>query len=78
MTDKKHSGWTNYETWNVNLWLSNDEGLYQALLKAVKDGQSIEEFVRDMAEASGGKFGDLCEVCLNRVNWQEIADLWKE
>ena len=23
-----YSGWKNYPTWCVNLWLSNDEGLY--------------------------------------------------
>lgn len=23
---EKYNGWTNYETWNVNLWMSNDQG----------------------------------------------------
>jgi hypothetical protein len=26
MADKRYNGWTNYETWVVNLWLGNDEG----------------------------------------------------
>lgn len=24
--DKTYNGWTNYETWNVALWLDNDQG----------------------------------------------------
>lgn len=24
--DKTYNGWTNYETWAVNLWITNDQG----------------------------------------------------
>jgi hypothetical protein len=26
MTDQSYNGWSNYETWCVNLWLTNEEG----------------------------------------------------
>lgn len=27
-TDTRYNGWTNYETWNVSLWIGNDQGSY--------------------------------------------------
>ena len=29
IADETFNGWTNYQTWNVALWLGNDEGLYE-------------------------------------------------
>lgn len=26
MSDRSYNGWTNYETWVVNLWMDNEEG----------------------------------------------------
>jgi len=36
MQDNGYNGWVNYPTWCVNLWLSNDEGLYNATRELVE------------------------------------------
>jgi hypothetical protein len=33
-----YNGWKNWETWNVALWIQNDEGLY-ALAKEIADSK---------------------------------------
>lgn len=33
MTDETYNGWKNYPTWCVNMWLSNDEGMYNEALE---------------------------------------------
>lgn len=32
-TDTSYNGWTNFATWNVSLWINNDEGLYNEAKK---------------------------------------------
>jgi hypothetical protein len=31
LTNRTYNGWTNYETWNVVLWIENAEGLYNLI-----------------------------------------------
>ena len=52
LTDITYNGWTNYETWNVALWIGNNEGLYDLAQAA----GSYEDFV-DALEAC--TFNDL-------------------
>jgi hypothetical protein len=52
---KTYNGYTNYETWNVSLWIDNDPGFYamveeqadEYLSDAIRDNDNEEEAERD-------------------------------
>lgn len=39
----EYNGWSNYETWNWNLWMENDEGWYSMTQEAAKDIASEDD-----------------------------------
>ena len=39
--NQKYNGWKNWETWVVNLWITNDEQHYNYFMK--KAGKGLEE-----------------------------------
>jgi hypothetical protein len=81
MNSEKSNGWTNHETWLVNLWLSNDEPMYREVLNIIRrsahEPEAIAEYVRSMVEDTGIK-GDLITYALASVNWQEIVEGFSE
>ncbi len=48
MTAQTYNGWTNWETWNVALWVQNDERLY----REARRSYSYPNFVERMGFAS--------------------------
>jgi hypothetical protein len=46
-TSEKYHGWTNRRTWNVALWINNEEGLYH-LAKACNDYTEFAEQMREL------------------------------
>ena len=43
-----YNGWTNYETWNVALWLDNDRYNYE--IARMPSSKTYKDFVRNMKD----------------------------
>ena len=69
-----YNGWTNYETWNVALWIGNDEGLYN-VARECRDYSEFSCLMRDM-----GIIGTLDGVswCASGLNTGELDEMIAE
>ena len=70
--DTTYNGWTNYETWNVALWIGNDEGLYHCARRCYSYQDFIDRFDDDSETPDGVKFND------PNINHVEIDEMFEE
>ena len=82
-----YNGWTNYATWNVVLWIDNEEPSYNKKIAWLKqfrgriDARLAEEIAEDCL--GGRATPDLADRadkghCWQDVDWVQIAACWSE
>ena len=64
-----YNGWANWETWNIALWINNDEGLYNLALEC----PSYKEFRESLRElgANGDKAPAITYETPDGVAWND-------
>ena len=86
MSERKCNGWTNYETWNVNLWLDNDQCTQSDMERIVRHSRkpmeaedALKAYVLDMMpELPPSMFSDILSAAMSEVNWREIVESIRE
>jgi len=73
MPDESYNGWENWDTWNTNLWLNNDEGTYKEARRIAGCGrtQQLRELAVHSIPSNEG-------IDFNVVNWEEIEEGFSE
>ena len=72
MSTTTYNGWTNYETWNVALWIGNDEFLYNL----ARNCEDYLEFVTLMW--FDAKTPDGVGYANPKLNWDELNEMIQE
>ena len=84
MKGETYNGWPNYETWNVMLWMDNEEGAYNlyrelAAKKAARKHYFSGHSARWCCEqAFGSETPDGVSFNNSRVRWGKVAEAMRE
>lgn len=72
MENTKYNGWTNYATWVVNLWLSNDEGSYFYIVEQAENIKANPEYFeigdQKILKSPVVKLGDIIKKMIDEAN----------
>ena len=82
MTKQDYNGWTNKETWLVNVWYMDSMPDYFADCEQFEvDAHELEEAVKYISEECealsslpAGLLSDFINTCWGEVNWHELAE----
>lgn len=74
------NGWTNRETWLVNLWLGDMLSIdrYRNSFDSPEELEAYVILMTDVPYLEAGLISDFISGCWAEVNWQELYDHYKE
>jgi hypothetical protein len=76
-----YNGWTNHETWLVNLWFGDmfsDMAADGEKIDAEFVENSVQDYLEESMGAQAGLIADFVNSAIGSVNWRELAEHYAE
>ena len=75
-----YNGWKNRQTWNIALWINNDEGLYNMAVDFMKTykGKAPYAMFLKYAGIQHDKTPDNIQYVSSRLDYKELNDMMRE
>lgn len=78
MSDTSYNGWSNWATWNMALWLDNDEGFYNIRrCSRWSELRNMPRFLEKIGSSYATGTPDMDRSDIYDVNWCEILEAWE-
>lgn len=86
---KEYNGYTNYETWCINLWLDNDQYTQEYMIELTEQANKpyelanmIKDYIEEnnpLNDSGASVYSDLLQSAIDNCNFDEIANnYWSE
>lgn len=85
--EKGYNGWKNYETWAVNLWLTNDQGSQEMIdemtARAAKSkspknelADALKSTIQEDTPELPGMYADLLGAAISEIDFWELSETY--
>lgn len=79
MSEETFNGWANYETWNVSLWINNEEAIYTSALHFLEKYQGETPYKDFISFAQlTGETPDGVAFASSKLDYIELNQMMKE